>query len=225
MLPIDSATVPVITFDGPGAVGKGTIAALISQRLNWHYLDSGALYRILAYAAEQAQLAFDDADQLAILLRGLAIQFTDGARLNGVQVEAKIRTEDMGTKASLVAKHVAVRRTLLDIQQGFRQAPGLVADGRDMGTVVFADSAHKFYLTASVEERAKRRFKQLNARGHSVNIDNLFREIAARDFRDQNREVSPLVPAADAIIIDTSALSIQEVLAQVVKKLPDCVLN
>jgi cytidylate kinase len=212
---------PVITFDGPSGVGKGTLSALVSEKLGWHYLDSGALYRILGYAAEQSQVSFDDDEGLVNLLRDLDIQFDDGAKLAGEYIESKIRTEVAGNRASLVARHPSVRQTLLEVQRAFRQAPGLVADGRDMGTTVFADSTFKFYLTANAQERANRRLKQLNELGHDANIGALFRDIEARDFRDQNRSESPLVPAKDSTVIDTSGLSIKQVLTMVMKCLPN----
>ncbi len=219
-----SQLAPVITVDGPSGVGKGTISIALSHKLSWHYLDSGALYRILAYAAVQAEIRLDDEESLVRVLDQSDIRFDQGATLNGINIESLIRTEQAGNRASKVAKHGAIRRRLLEVQRAFRTSPGLVADGRDMGTKVFSDSSYKFYLSANAEERAKRRFKQLNDLGHGANIGTLFREIEERDARDQNRSESPLAPAEDAILIDTSELSVKEVLDQVLSYLPNSIL-
>ena len=208
--------VPVITLDGPAGVGKGTIAGLLAQRLHWHLLDSGAIYRVAALAALQNNLALDDETALTDLIKSLKIEFKDGqAILNGQDVSAAIRNEACASATSQIAALPSVRATLLALQRQFQQAPGLIADGRDMGTVVFPDSAHKFYLTASAEIRAERRLKQLNEQGLSANICDLIQDINARDERDSNRPVAPLKPATDAILIDTSFLDQEGVFNEV----------
>lgn len=211
---------PVITIDGPGGSGKGTIARLLGARLGWHFLDSGALYRVLGHYARQRAVDSGDATALAELARALPVQFeaTDGGErvlLEGQDVGAAIRTEAAGNQASKVAALPAVREALLQRQRDFRRSPGLIADGRDMGTVVFPDAPVKIYLTASVEERARRRYKQLNEQGLSVNLTALLQEIAERDQRDASRTVAPLKPAADAEIIDTTGVSIAAVVERV----------
>ncbi len=211
---------PVITIDGPSGVGKGTISQLLADALGWHYLDSGALYRILGYAAHKADVDLDDANALLLLIDTLQIGFSGGAQLNGEPVDQLIRTEQAGERASRVAQHAQIRIAMLALQRGFLKAPGLVADGRDMGTTIFPQTPYKFYLTASAEERAKRRHKQLKGKGQDGNIAALFRDIQQRDDRDMNRTDSPLRPADDANIIDTTNLSIDGVLKEVVDQLP-----
>ena len=213
-------SVPVITVDGPSGVGKGTVSQHLAKALAWHYLDSGALYRIAAYAAIQASVDLDSPALLVELIDRVTIEFNEGAYLNGVCIESDIRTELAGDRASIVAKHPAVRHAMLNLQHSFLSEPGLVADGRDMGTTIFPQAAHKFYLTADPEARAKRRAIQLKAAGLDGNIGALFRDIKQRDERDMNRADSPLVPAADAIIIDTTELGIDEVLKKVMSLLP-----
>ncbi len=211
-------TIPVITVDGPSGVGKGTTASLLSNHLGWHLLDSGAIYRALALKVLNSDAdVSSDVDVLVELARNLNLKFESVigqptlVYLDDQCVNHDLRMESCGNIASIIAVIPEVRAALLQRQLDFRISPGLVADGRDMGTVVFHDAPLKFYLTASAEERAKRRHKQLQNKGESANIRALEKEIAARDCRDSNRKVSPLVPAEDAIIIDTSNLSIEEV--------------
>jgi len=211
-------TIPVITIDGPTASGKGTISRLLARRLGWSILDSGALYRLVALAARKHSIPFDDVDSLATLAAHLDVEFIDAEGdeemtilLEGEDVTLELRTETTGNGASQVAAVPEVREALLERQRAFRQPPGLVADGRDMGTVVFPDATVKIFLTASAEERARRRYNQLKDKGLSVTMRSLLDEIAERDERDQKRTTSPLVPAEDAVELDTSELSIAEV--------------
>lgn len=213
--------VPVVTIDGPGGSGKGTIAQRVAQALNWHLLDSGALYRLVALAATNHGVALDNEPSLKILAENMDVQFVvDGMDqpirvvLEGDNVSKEIRSEEVGKLASKVAALPSVREGLLQRQYDFREAPGLVADGRDMGTVVFCDADLKVYLTASVEERADRRFKQLQAKGLSANLADLKAAIQARDEQDMNRAVAPLVPADDAVIIDSTDMTIEEVFTE-----------
>ncbi len=210
-------SIPVITIDGPGGVGKGTISALVAAKLGWHYLDSGALYRLTALACSQKKISLDCEEKAAKIAENLAVEFLTegGILLEGQEVEALIRTETAGNNASKVAALPAVRSALFNRQKAFLQAPGLVADGRDMGTSIFPDAAVKVFLTASAEERAKRRYKQLIEKGNSVRIADLVVDIKIRDERDMNRSTSPLKPAQDAQIIDTSKMTIDEVFKQV----------
>ncbi len=214
-----TVAVPVLAIDGPGGAGKGTVSRLLAAALGWHYLDSGALYRILALAATRHGVGLEDEPGVAALAPGLDIRFgtgnDDSVWLDGEEVSAQIRHESAGTMASVVAALPAVRQALLLRQRAFRQAPGLVADGRDMGTVVFTDARQKVFLTASAQERADRRYKQLIAKGIDVNIGDLLADINARDARDSNRAIAPLRPAEDATVIDTTRLSIPEVVAQI----------
>jgi cytidylate kinase len=214
----EDKTVPVCTIDGPSGSGKGTISALVARELGWHLLDSGALYRLVALAAQRHGVDLDDEAALAELARHLDVRFEFSPErpepvilLEGEPVGDAIRSETAGNDASRVAALPAVREALLQRQRDFRQPPGLVADGRDMGTVVFPDAGLKIFLTASVEERAQRRYKQLIEKGISANLPGLLTEIAERDARDTQRSVSPLRPAADAVVLDTSDLSIEDV--------------
>jgi CMP/dCMP kinase len=209
---------PVITIDGPTASGKGTVATLVAAQLGFHLLDSGALYRLAALASIRYTIAPDDADSLAKLIDDLHITFREGiAQLDGVDVSADIRAEEIGNRASAIAVHAPVRAALVARQRAFRKVPGLVADGRDMGTVIFPDAGLKVFLTASVEARAARRHKQLIQKGFSANMDDLLRDLRERDERDSKRAAAPLKPAADAKLLDTSTLSIDEAVDQVVQ--------
>jgi cytidylate kinase len=204
-----TAAVPVIAIDGPAASGKGTIAAGVAEALGFHLLDSGSLYRLVALKAMESGIALGTGSRVARLAANLDVAFTGGRiRLDGSDVTDRIRDEDVGAAASQVAVHGGVRAALLERQRAFRRRPGLVADGRDMGTVVFPDARLKVFLTASPEERAGRRYKQLIEKGISSTIDSLLRDIRERDARDAERAVAPLAPAAGAVILDTTGVTI-----------------
>ena len=212
---------PVAALDGPSGSGKGTVGQLLAERLGWHFLDSGALYRAVALAGREAGIDLSDASALAALAQKITVSFVlrpDGVAqvlLDGRDIGDRLRTETTGEGASKVAALPAVRRALLLKQHALRQPPGLVADGRDMGTIVFPDATLKVFLTASPEVRAERRYKQLKEKGFDVNLPRLLDEIRERDTRDERRAVSPLKPAADAYILDTSRLGITEVVDRI----------
>ncbi len=213
----DTAHIPVICIDGPTASGKGTLAALVAQRLGYHFLDSGALYRLSAFAATRAGVALDDGAGVAQVARTLSVRFQDDRIFLGAEdVSEAIRTEAAGMAASKVSAHPQVRSALLDLQHGFRRLPGLVADGRDMGSVIFPDAPLKIYLTASALHRAERRHKQLISKGISATIDAIQQDLEARDARDSSRQAAPLKPADDAKRLDNSELSIEESVTQVI---------
>lgn len=227
-----SNAAPVLAIDGPSGSGKGTVSRILAERLGWHLLDSGALYRLVALAAERHGVALDDEVALAALAAGLDVDFVvqggdtaaDRVLLEGRDVGQALRTETCGNAASRLAVLPAVRAALLERQRAFRQLPGLVADGRDMGSVVFPDAKPKIFLTASPQCRAERRYKQLIEKGlitnqSGANISDLVAEIAERDARDSARSASPLRPAADAVVLDTSGLAIEAVVHQVLNLL------
>jgi len=215
---------PVITIDGPSGSGKGSLCQLLSKQLGWHLLDSGALYRIVGLAAADQGVSFESEEALSALAAGLDIAFLPGQKgeptrvlLQGVDVSDRVRSESSGELASKVAVFTGVRAALKQLQRDFLQNPGLVADGRDMGTEIFPAAALKIYLTASAEERAQRRYKQLLNKGESVNLAALLEDIQQRDQRDMNREVAPLIPADDAIVIDSTGVDIDRVFQQVME--------
>ena len=212
----DSTAVPVIAIDGPSASGKGTIASRVAGTLGFHYLESGALYRLLALLSLRESTL--DEKRLASLAQHMDVEFAGGeVLLEDEDVSDKIRSEPCGVRASEVAKLPAVRAALLERQRAFRRAPGLVADGRDMATVVFPDAALKIFLTATPEVRAERRYKQLKEKGIDANLRALSRDLEERDERDRKRTVSPLVPAADSQVLDSSALSIEAVAGRILE--------
>jgi len=203
----------LITIDGPAGSGKGTIAKQLSQELKLNYLDSGAIYRILGFHLKENNIPFENDALVKKSMQKVKIQFIeDTIYLNDRDVTDVIRTESIAKMASLIAAKKTVRESILDLQRSFFHKPGLVAEGRDMGTVVFPEAKHKFFLTATVEERASRRYKQLISKGFDVSMADLVVEIQERDFRDTNRTISPLVPAANAVIIDTTELSPSQVI-------------
>ena len=208
--------IPVIAIDGPSASGKGTVAARVAAVLGWHYLDSGALYRLAALAAQRAGVAWSDEAAVAAVAAALDVRFgEDSILLSGVEVSEAIRQEDISSGASKIAALPLVREALLARQREFRQAPGLVADGRDMGSVVFPDAQTKIFLTASVEIRAQRRYKQLIEKGIAANIQPLLLDLRERDERDSRRSVAPLRQSEDAHLLDTSSLTIAQAVSQI----------
>lgn len=222
MLTIDPPVIteaPVITIDGPSGTGKGVISHMLAETLQWHLLDSGALYRLVGVGAQAAGIKFNNINELRDFTLNMEVYFSrlfvDSLELNGEEISALIREEASGELASQVAIIPEIREALYERQLAFRQMPGLVADGRDMGTVVFPDAVQKFFLTASLEERAQRRYKQLINKGLSVNLRDLLQDIEARDARDSKRKVSPLVPAEDSLLVDTTNLSIDQVFEKV----------
>ena len=220
-----TSAVPVICVDGPSGAGKGTLSQHLANAFSWHLLDSGALYRVVGYACRQANVRLDDETAVAQMARALDVDFQPGEKgvtvwLSAQDVTASIRSEEGGLDASRVAALPRVRAALLLRQQELARTPGLIADGRDMGTVVFPDAPLKIFLTASAQARAERRLHQLQGMGESVSLPRLLADIQERDARDEARAVSPLVPAEDAIVIDSTTLSADEV-AQAVRELAD----
>jgi len=227
-----AVTIPVITIDGPSGVGKGAVSAALADALGWHLLDSGAVYRAVAWVALDQGIASTDEAQLVAVCEDMDLKFESSGSdiavlIDGVSVGEQLRSESVGQMASKVAAIPAVRRALLDLQYDFRQPPGLIADGRDMGTVVFPDAQVKIFLTASPRERATRRFNQLKEKGEDVILSRLFSEIAERDRRDRERAVSPTVPADDAKTIDSTDMGLDQVISEakayVALKLGGCV--
>lgn len=216
---------PVITIDGASGTGKGTISQILANRLRWRFLDSGALYRVLALAAEKHSVEFENEQALEVLAEHLDVQFIAQENavskiiLEGEDVTDLIRTEKIGNAASIIAVLPAVRAALLSRQRDFRRPPGLVADGRDMGTIIFPDADLKIFLTASPKERALRRFNQLKEKGVSATLDDLIEELQERDRRDQERTVAPLKPAEDAIYINTDYLSVDQVVEKIIREI------
>jgi CMP/dCMP kinase len=206
-----TSTIPVIAIDGPSASGKGSVAELVAERLGFHYLDSGAIYRIVAFAAYKQSIAWSDADLLGTMAGTLNIEFRHGdIFLAGDRITEAVRSEEIGRGASEVAVHPPVRSALLALQQSFRKSPGLVADGRDMGSVVFPDAVLKIFLTATAETRAQRRYLQIINRGQEADYLKILSDLEQRDFRDSQRSAAPLKQMPDAILLDTSSMNIEQ---------------
>lgn len=216
--------IPVLTIDGPSGAGKGTVSRIVAKKLGWNYLDSGSIYRSLAIALLQKGADLSNENEIVQIAQAIELAFecNDGliVKLNGVDITAQLGTEATGKVASIVAAIPEVRQVLLQKQKDFKKPPGLVADGRDMGTIVFPDADIKVFLTASADERAERRYKQLMGKGIDVNIQKITREIEERDCRDKGRLTAPLVQAEDAFYIDSSAMTIEAVIAQVLSLVP-----
>jgi len=212
-------TIPVLTIDGPSGAGKGTVSRAVAKKLGWNYLDSGSIYRSLAISALDKQVDLTDEAAIAQIAREMQLAFECSdiltVKLDGIDITHRLPTEETGAAASIIAAYPEVRAVLLQKQKDFRQLPGLVADGRDMGTVVFSEAPFKVFLTASAEERGKRRFKQLKEKGIDANLNQITREIELRDRRDSERKAAPLSMAEDALYLDSSALSIDEVINKV----------
>mgnify|MGYP003862138315 CR=1 FL=1 len=224
---VPDIAVPVLTIDGPSGSGKGTISRNVAARLGWHFLDSGALYRAVGVAAGWEDVDLSDPDALIRLAERTHVAFRDDGAgeplviVDGIDATDELRTETAGAAASAIAAIPGVRAVLVQRQRDFRRLPGLVADGRDMGTVIFADAPYKVFLTASADERAERRYKQLKAKGLDVTLSGLLREILARDARDAQRSVAPLKPAQDAVLVDTTGVPIDLVVDRVLALLPE----
>jgi len=212
--------IPVLTIDGPSGAGKGTVSRLVSKKLGWHYLDSGSIYRSLAIAIQRESVHVSDVDTIVEVASAMTLEFDCGdeliVKLNGENITSQLGLESTGSIASQIAAYPAIRGVLLKKQQDFKQLPGLVADGRDMGTVVFPEAEYKVFLTASAEKRAARRYKQLIEKEIDANIDEITSEIEARDRRDRERETAPLAMAANALYIDSSDLTIDQVIEEVI---------
>lgn len=223
---MSTSIVPILTIDGPSGAGKGTISRRVAAHLGWHFLDSGALYRAIGVAAGWEDIDLADPEALTRLAERTRVEFRDAdgqetrVIVDGVDATDELRTETAGAAASAIAAIPAVRAALFDKQRDFLRPPGLVADGRDMGTVVFPEAGYKVFLTASAGERAQRRHKQLKAKGMEVTLDGLLREIVARDARDAQRTVAPLKPADDAVTVDTTGVPIEQVVERVLALLP-----
>lgn len=224
MTPV-SSNIPVLTIDGPSGAGKGSISKRVAEKLGWHYLDSGALYRALGIAAVNNKISLDDEVALAELVNVINLEFTKNNQgewavfLEGEEIQARLKLEETGNVASKIAVFPLVRSRLLDKQHAFQCLPGLVADGRDMGSVVFPNANHKVYLTASVEERGNRRYKQLIGKGINANLPEVIQDVEQRDERDKNRSASPLMVPDGAVYIDSSDSTIEEVVQLVINSL------
>jgi len=212
-------SIPVLTIDGPSGAGKGTVSRTVAKKLGWHYLDSGSIYRSLAIAVLDAGVDLEDVAKVVEVAKNIQLEFECGdelvVKLNGTDITDRLPTETTGNTASIIAAYPDVRAVLLQKQKDFQQAPGLIADGRDMGTVVFPEASNKVFLTASAEERASRRYKQLKEKGIDANLVQITKEIEARDRRDQDRATAPLKAADDALYIDSSNLSVDQVIEEV----------